>query len=171
METLFTVIFSLLAVAGGVLTITRRNPLASAVSLVVSFLAVAGLYALLSAPFVAVMQVLVYAGAIMVLVLFVIMLLNLPEEEFAQEKISRIRLFLGILIGVPLLLVFVYTWATVDFEHLRAGPEGKTAPSFGSIHSVGELMFTDYLYPFEIISVLLLVAIVGAVILAKRHLD
>ena len=168
MEVFLFIIFSILSIGGGILAITQKNPLACAISLAVTFLANAGFYTLLSASLVAVMQVLVYAGAIMVLVIFVIMLLNLPEEEYEQEKITVPRIILGVVIGVPLLIVFFKTLGQLDLKPIGAPPDPD---NYGSIESVGKLLFTQYIYPFEIISVLLLVAIVGAVILAKRHLD
>ncbi|MBI2192739.1 MAG: NADH-quinone oxidoreductase subunit J [Planctomycetes bacterium] len=171
METFLFFLFALMAVAGGVLTISRRNPLAGAISLVVTFLAVAGLYGLLQAPFVAVMQVLVYAGAIMVLVVFVIMLLNMPEEDLGQERISRGRLAVGLVVGVVLLTLFAVTWLPLDLSALPAAGQADPPRDFGSIRAVGALLFRSYLYPFEIVSILLLVAMIGAVLLAKRHLD
>jgi len=166
METILFVVFSVVAVGGGVMTITRRNPLASALSLAVSFIAVAGLYALLHSPFLAVMQVLVYAGAIMVLVIFVIMLLNLSDEPHASEELSRPRVGIGILIGAAL---FAALYRGID--SLETELFAEVPASFGTVGAVGETLFTRYLYPFEIVSILLLVAIVGAVVLAKRRLD
>lgn len=166
METVLFVLFSALAVGGGVLTITRRRPLASALSLAVTFLAVAGLYALLQAPFLAVMQVFVYAGAILVLVIFVIMLLNLPDEAHEEERIGRARAGFGLVVGVALFGILYRAIDSLELDVPEAVPEG-----FGTIEAVGDALFTRYLYPFEIVSVLLLVAIIGAVLLAKRRLD
>jgi len=166
METILFVIFSVAAVVGGFLTITRRNPLASALSLVITLLSVAGLYALLHAPLLAVMQVIVYAGAIMVLIIFVIMLLNQPDEEHQKEEIGRGRVAIAVILGGMLLYVFYRAFGSLDLPL-----SGKAPDDFGSVKAVGEVLFTKYLYPFEIVSVLLLVAIVGATILAKKHLD
>jgi len=166
MEAILFTVFSVVAVGGGVMTITRRNPLASALSLAVSFMAVAGLYTLLHSPFLAVMQVIVYAGAIMVLIIFVIMLLNLPDEAYASEELSRPRVGIGLLIGGALFAVLYRGIDSLETEMFEEAPA-----SFGTVEAVGETLFTRYLYPFELVSILLLVAIVGAVVLAKRRLD
>jgi NADH-quinone oxidoreductase subunit J len=127
----------------------------------------AGLYILLEAHFVWAVQVLVYAGAIMVLFLFVIMLLNLPREDVAWATHDRRRILLAAgLAGVLLVeLVLVVGW--------RGG--SMTAPplpaGFGTTETVGRLLFTRFLLPFEITSVILLVAVVGAMVLAKKHFD
>jgi NADH-quinone oxidoreductase subunit J len=166
METILFVVFSVVAVSGGVLTITRRSPLASALSLAATLLAVAGLYSLLQAPFLAIMQVFIYAGAILVLVIFVIMLLNLPDEAHEQERIGRARGCFGIVLGAALFVILYRAIHSLEMEISETVPEG-----FGTIEAVGDALFTRYLYPFEIVSVLLLVAIIGAVLIAKRHLD
>ncbi|MDP7130169.1 MAG: NADH-quinone oxidoreductase subunit J [Planctomycetota bacterium] len=164
METLFFTIFSIMAIAGGFFTIAKKNPLASAMSLTITFLAIAGMYSLLDAPILAVFQILVYAGAIMVLVIFVIMLINQPDEEYAKEKIGRARLTVGIVLGVFLLGILLKVIGSINIPMPPDTPEG-----FGGINQLGLTLFRSYLYPFEIISILLLVAIVGAVILAARH--
>jgi NADH-quinone oxidoreductase subunit J len=164
MESVFFTIFSIMAIAGGFFTIAKKNPLASAMSLTVTFLAIAGMYSLLNAPILAVFQILVYAGAIMVLVVFVIMLINQPDEEYAKEKIGKARLTIGIVLGAGLLSILLKVIGSINIPMPSETPAG-----FGSIEQVGQTLFRSYLYPFEIISILLLVAIVGAVILAARQ--
>jgi NADH-quinone oxidoreductase subunit J len=119
------------------------------------------LYALLTGPFVAVIQVLVYAGAVMVLMLFVIMMLNLREETLQREGSLLTWLIAG-LIGLVLVVAVVPPFPRT--------PAGTLKPEFGTIEAVGSQLFTVYMLPFELTSVLLLIAIIGAVILAKRRL-
>ena len=165
MEKTFFYIFATTAVVAALLTVTRKNPLSSAVALVVCFIALSGLYFLNDAPFAGVLQVLVYAGAIMVLVIFVIMLLNLPEVQLEEEKISKPGLMLALFLLLPLTILSV---GRIQEEDLGDRPE--RLEDFGSISGVGELLFDKYLFQFEVVSILLLVAIVGSVILAKKRL-
>jgi NADH-quinone oxidoreductase subunit J len=163
MELIFFYLFAGLSVLAALLVISFRNTLSSAFSLVVALFGVACLFALLGAHFLAAMQVLVYAGAVMVLFVFVIMLLNLGREELLKVKMS-FPAVIGILAGGYLAALLV----------LRLGylsePLGPTAPAdYGTVKGVGRLLFTDYLVPFELTSILLLVAIVGAVVLAKKE--
>ncbi len=163
------VIFYLLAIAtvlSGLAVITRRNPIASAVSLVVTFFFLAALYALLGAHFVAVTQVLVYAGAIMVLFVFVIMLLNLRGNDSRELPDLAPRGLVGLavagLVGMGLV---------VSLDALRLVDMGPAARDFGTIEQVGTIIFDGtYLLPFEVASALLTVAMVGAVVLAKREI-
>lgn len=154
-----------MALISGALVVFQKHPLRSALWLIVNFFAVAGIYLLAHAEFIAAIQVIVYAGAIMVLFLFVIMLLNIrqPEETpkipFIGQKLAGIILagFTG------LILVYGVTRAALT--------AGKAAvPALGNTESIARSLFTDYLLPFEVTSVLLLVAIVGAVVLAKSKL-
>lgn len=156
-------IFAVMTILSAILVISFRNTLSSAISLVASFFGVACLFALLDAHFLAAMQVLVYAGAIMVLFVFVIMLLNLGRQELLKIKMSFIGV-IGILCGAYLavLLVLRLGYLSDPFPEL-------TQPDFGNIKGVGQLLFTDYLVPFELTSILLLIAIVGAITLAKKE--
>jgi NADH-quinone oxidoreductase subunit J len=164
MQILFFILGAMALVSGG-LVVFQKHPLRSALWLIVNFFAVAGIYLLAHAEFIAAIQVIVYAGAIMVLFLFVIMLLNIrqPEESpkipFISQKLAGIVLagFTG------LILVYGVTRST-----LTAGKE--MPPGLGNTESIARSLFTDYLLPFEVTSVLLLVAIVGAVVLAKSKL-
>jgi len=150
------------------MVITRRNPVISALFLILNFFCLAGLYLTLNAQFIAVIQVLVYAGAIMVLFLFVIMLLNLGDEERLKEKLSFKRIFAaGLSFGLLLELVYIVGFIDVP---MPAGDFSKGV-EIGTVEYIGEELFTTYLFPFEITSVLLLAAMVGAVVLAKRKMD
>ena len=162
MELVIFYIFAALSVLGGIVMVTRRNPLTGAFALVVSLASLAGLFAMLHAEFVFILQILLYAGAIMVLVIFTIMLLNLTKEELREPPIGRFRglvIFVAVAIG---LAGFIRVLTTLSYT-------AQSLPSdFGNIEPVGTLMLSSYLYPFEVISVLLLVAVVGVVLLAKK---
>jgi len=161
METFLFWIFAIVGVGCGIMVVFQRNPMSSAIYLVVTMLCLAGFYALLAGPFVAVIQVLVYAGAVMVLILFVIMMLNLREETLEREGSMMTWIIAG-LIGLGLVVAVARKFPRT--------PAGTPEPAFGTIEEVGNKLFTVYMLPFELTSVLLLVAIIGAVILAKRRL-
>lgn len=146
-----------------IVMIVKTNPVASALALVVAFFGLSGLYILLEAPFVAVLQILVYAGAIMVLFIFVIMFLNLTPEELQEDRVTRPRLLAGLVVFLTTLGLAVkyLDWQTLPLQEAPVG--------FGEASGVGRLMFTDYLVPFEVISILLLVAIVGVFVLGRRE--
>ena len=146
-----------------ILTITRRNPVTAVMSLVATFFGLAAIYAALSAHFLAVIQVLVYAGAIMVLFIFVVMILN--REEVAPLSLRPMRL-LGVVAGVYLTWTFIgLAWEGVPPKTpLPVIPE-----TYGTVASVGDMLFREFLYPFEAISLLLLVAIVGGVVVSRSH--
>jgi NADH-quinone oxidoreductase subunit J len=166
LELVFFFILAAAAVISAVLMITRRNPVSSALYLVFNFFCIAVLYLLLRAQFVAIIQITVYAGAIMVLFLFVIMLLNLGEGSLISWKLNLAKsaaVFLGIAILVE---VFYFVGYFSSSPHIS--PE---AESMGTVEAIGKVLFNDYLFPFEITSFLLLAAIVGAILLAKRKLD
>lgn len=165
-ELVFFFILGVLGVASAIGVIFFRNPIASAMSLVVHFVALAGLYLSLNALFMAAIQVLVYAGAIMVLVVFVIMLLNLGSEQKVRERILS-RQTLGIVLTMIFGggLIFVLS-RLVGGE---AGPVGGAET--GSVQAIGRALFTDYVYPFEMVSLILLAAVVGAVVLAKAKVE
>jgi NADH-quinone oxidoreductase subunit J len=144
-------------------TITRRNPVTAVMSLVATFFGLAAIYASLDAHFLAVLQVLVYAGAIMVLFIFVVMILN--REEVAPLALRPMRL-LGVAAAAYLLAVFANVVA-VGTPALDAPP--VVADTYGTVESIGGLLFREFLYPFEAISLLLLVAIVGGVVVSRSH--
>ena len=160
----FFYIFSFISVASAIAMLTGRNPVASAMYLVLCLCAIAGIYITLDAHFIGVIQILVYAGAIMVLILFVIMLLNLGEQ---REGVTRNALTkaVGALLTVALMVVVLGLYRKVGSVEVST-----PVASFGTAQGVGALLFTKYLLPFEIASVLLVAAIVGAVILAKREI-
>jgi NADH-quinone oxidoreductase subunit J len=166
--TLFYV-FAAVAVVASLLVIAQRNPIYSVLLLIASFGALSGLYVLLDAPFVAVTQIVVYAGAIMVLFLFVVMLLNAPHEETDyDESVHPLRrpgpMRFGA--GLAAALVVELLWALT-----KGGGETGAFPAaaVSSVRAIGRSLFTDYAFAFEVTSVLILVAMVGAVVLARRE--
>ncbi len=159
-------ILASVAVGAAALAITRKQALHCALSLVVSFVALAGLYFQLKAPFPGVLQIMLYAGAIMVLVIFVIMFLNAPDDERDRDAISRPGLLLALFLLVPLaILLLGVIWGA----SLPAPAEVDAG--FGGVEAVGTELFGSWIYPFEVLSLLLLAAMVGAVLLAKKRLD
>jgi len=164
-----------LAILASALVIGQRNPMYSVMMLIASFGALAGLYIQLDAPFVAVAQIIIYAGAIMVLFLFVVMLLNAPQEDAAEWDRTHplrqpgIMRFGGML---AVLLVLQLTWALlrVNGIDVPVGAEGDSE-ALGSVRTLGRILFTEYVFAFEATSILILVAMVGAVLLARREGD
>jgi NADH-quinone oxidoreductase subunit J len=152
----------LMASAAGV--IMARNPVNAAMSLVSAFFWLAGIYVLLTAHLLAFLQIIVYAGAIMVLFLFVVMLLSLTDAELGLEKLSWLK-GAGIAGAVGLLVTLVSAI-------VQSGPRAMATvgDDFGTVRAVGKVLFTQYLLPFEATSVLLLVAIVGSVVVAKEKI-
>ena len=149
------------------LVITRKNPIHSALFLVMTFLGVAVLYLLLQSPFIAIVQVIVYAGAIVMLIVFVLMLLDLEEELRSGLKLLYSKVIGGVL-AVFFLLAIVYAVSAT-------GPTGKMgsatpAQMSANVKSVGEMLLTRYLLPFEITTILLVAAIIGAVVLSKKKI-
>jgi NADH-quinone oxidoreductase subunit J len=165
-------VFAALAVGASLLVLGQRNPIYSVLLLIASFAALSGLYVLLDAPFAAVTQMIVYAGAIMVLFLFVVMLLNVPREDAAEWDRSHPLNRPGAMrLGAALagLLVLELTWAVWHISTRQPMALSETSPgSVSSVAAIGRSIFTDYAFPFEATSVLILVAMVGAVILARR---
>jgi NADH-quinone oxidoreductase subunit J len=157
------IIFGAICVAGAINLIAQKHPLYSALSLVVVMGALAGIYLLLGAEFLAAIQVIVYAGAIMVLFVFVIMLLGAGEEEHTRG--SKIAL----LFGVPGMIVAAVLVVWVLLKSAPLGESIGVGSLYGSGQTIGRLLFGDFLLPFEITSVLILIAIMGAVVLARRE--
>ncbi len=166
-EPLLFFFFAAFAVTAAVLMILQRNPVMSALLLIANFFCLAALYLLLRAQLLAVLQVIVYAGAIMVLVVFVIMLLNLGDEDQLTERFN-FKKVLGVVFVFGLLLEFVVVFA-LPRTVIAPSQSGQSADAVGTVESMGAALFGKFLLPFELTSVLLLVAIVGAVILAKKH--
>lgn len=167
-ETIFFFTLAVVFVGSALLTVTRRNPVIAALYLILNFFCLGGLYLTLHAQFIAVIQILVYAGAIMVLFVFVIMLLNLGDEQRLAEKISLRKIFAAGL-SAALLMEVLYIIGFVDL----GVPQGDLSRGveIGTVENIGKELFTTYLFPFEVTSILLLAAIVGAVVLAKKKLD
>lgn len=167
METFFFAIVALVAIVSGILVVKCRNPINSALSLIVTFFCLATFYVMLEAPFMAAIQVIVYAGAIMVLIVFVIMLLNLRTETGSRYTHA---MTVGSIIGVLTLIEIVYFFARSGLTGARGALNSEIIERVGHTELIGRSMFTEFLLPFEITSLLLLVAIVGAVVLAKRKI-
>ncbi len=155
------------AVLSALLMVTNKKPVNAAMCLIASMFCLAGLYVLLEAHLMAVLQIIVYAGAIMVLFLFVIMLLNVQEKEGRLATSTVLLQFISLAV-VGVILVSMVSLFRLNGSELALI---DTASQFGTTKAVGKMLFTDYLLPFEIASVLLLAAIVGAVILAKRRIN
>jgi len=165
MSLLFFYIFAAIAVVGALgMVLNTRNTVAAALSLVLTMVALGGVYVLLEAYLVGALQILVYAGAIVVLFLFVVMLLNLRQPDFSPQR-QRATKIAAAVIGVLVLLQFL------GMIHGAFGAPAAVPEGFGGYREVGTALFTDYVLAFEATSLLLLAAMVGAVILAKRKID
>jgi NADH-quinone oxidoreductase subunit J len=167
MELFFFFIVALVAIVSCLLVVTCRNPVNSALSLVLAFFCLATFYVMLDAPFMAVTQIIVYTGAIMVLILFVIMLLNLRTETSQR---ARHAVTIGSIIGVLTLFEALYFLYHRSGQGTQGGLTKEIIERVGHTELIGKSMFTDFLLPFEITSILLLIAIVGAVVLAKKKI-
>jgi NADH-quinone oxidoreductase subunit J len=166
-ETTLFYVFGAVAVLASLLVIGQRNPIYSVLLLIASFGALSGLYVLLDAPFAAVIQIIVYAGAIMVLFLFVVMLLNAPHEDTDYDERTHPLLRPGPMrFGAALAVVLIVelVWALSKGHESGAFAGGSTS----SVAAIGRSLFTTYAFPFEVTSILILVAMVGAVVLARR---
>ena len=160
-------VFGAAAVVASALVVGQRSPIYSVVLLIGSFVALAGLYVLLDAPFVAVLQIIIYAGAILVLFLFVVMLLNAEKEDRALRVQTAGPRRLGALLAVALVAELAWAlWMATGEELVATGPGGAEV---SSVRAIGISLFTDYAFAFEVTSLLILVAMVGAVVLAKRN--
>ncbi len=164
MLTLLFILFAGMAIGCAISMVAQRNPLYSAISLIGVFISLACLYVTLSAPFIAAVQVIVYAGAIMVLVVFVIMLLNVDQ---AERQPRRLRSLVPIAVGLAAVL-FAEAVFIIFFVHESPSTPAHNVSNVGLTSSIGTGLFTSYLLPFEITSILLLMAIVGAMSLARR---
>ena len=163
--------FAGVSVLGSLVVIGQRNPIYSVLALILSFFGLSGLYVLLEAPFVAVVQIIIYAGAIMVLFLFVVMLLNVPREgesewDKAHPYFRPWPLRIGAVLSV--LMVVELVWALSRTSGLNVGV-AEQRPGVSSVAELGRVLFTDYMFAFEVTSILILIAMVGAVSLAKKR--
>ena len=159
-------IFAVLTVIFGAAVVLNRNPVASALSLVVSFLGLSALFMSLDAFFVGIIQVLVYAGAVMVLFLFIIMLLDLRLEK--RRKINLVAFFGGIAVALAFFIQVYFVVGELAASKQPLPPLGVA--KMDDVHNVGLLLFTNYNLPFQIIGVLVLVATIGVIVLSKREL-
>jgi NADH-quinone oxidoreductase subunit J len=160
MEPILFILFGAIATGGAIMVVTRKHPMASALYLILTLFAVAALFVLRQAHFLAAIQVIIYAGAVVVLFLFVIMLINVPEDRLPVERTTALRVLGVVAAGLLILEVAVIA--------RRFGMPNLPAADSGSVEAVGRALFTDYLLAFEVTSVLLLAAVVGAIALAKK---
>lgn len=178
MELYFFLFFAIVAVASSVAMILQRNPIYCVLLLIMVMISIAGLYLMLDAQFVAIIQIVVYAGAIMVLFLFVIMLLNLSREEGGVFRIQKpLAVLLAALLFLPVAaMIMSYAGGGTTPQAVGGGTTspaggagaGFDGAGFGEVEQIGTLLFTKYLLPVEIAAVLLLIAIVGAVVLTRK---
>ena len=156
---------SALAIGGALMVVVSKNPVYSILYLIITFFAISGHYVLLNAQFLAIVNIIVYAGAIMVLFLFVVMLMNLNAESEPPQK-KRYLFFAGVIAGSSLMLVLVAALkrssAGNQLVQLKDG-------DVGLINNLGKVLFTEYVFPFEISSVLFLSAMIGAVVISKKE--
>jgi NADH-quinone oxidoreductase subunit J len=165
--TVFFYIFALMVLAGAVLTVTRRNAVHAALWLIVSLLGVAGIFLLNSAEFLFVVQMMLYIGGVVLLILFVVMLINLDAEALRARFTKSWWLAFGCVAVVALELVFVLR---SGLDSIGLPTEPAVANDAGSTEMLADALFSQYLLPFEIASVLLLVAVVGSVVMAKKKI-
>jgi NADH-quinone oxidoreductase subunit J len=163
--------FGAVSVIGSVLVVGQRNPIYSVLAIILSFFGLAGLYILLDAPFVAVVQIIIYAGAIMVLFLFTVMLLNVPREDAAEWDRAHPLYRPG---PVRLGAILAAMMAAQLFWALSRSPGGdagvgEQAVGVSSVRDLGRVLYTDYMFVFEVTSILILAAMIGAVVLARKH--
>ncbi len=167
LEIILFIVLAAVAAISSIMMITRPNAVISAVFLVLNFFALAGLYLLLNAQFIAVVQIIVYAGAIMVLFLFVLMLLNTSAENSLMKDKRPLKLFA--------MLIIVFVFAQIAFIIFYGKPSRTLTPSetasinAGTIQTIGQQLYTNYIIPFEVAGFLLLAATIGALVLSKKH--
>jgi len=170
-DALFFYAFAAVTVIGSLLVVLQKNPVYSVLSIIAAFFGLAGLYVLLEAPFVAVVQIIIYAGAIMVLFLFVVMLLNVPREDAAEwDRAHPLYRPIAVRIGAVLavLLALELGWALSRTAGLSAGV-ADNGPAVSSVAELGKVLFTDYMFAFEVTSILIIASMVGAVVLARKR--
>lgn len=160
----FFLLFAVVGLASGVMVVTRKNVMHAALFLLLTFACVGATYVMLRAEVLAAVQVLVYAGAVMVLFLFAILLVNMPEAMRLQQwtRQSTVAVILAGLTGLWLIIATVRAFSGVE-----APPEAATQP-LGTPHAIGRALFSEYVLPFEIASLILLAAMVGAIVLARQ---
>ncbi|MCI0449976.1 MAG: NADH-quinone oxidoreductase subunit J [Chlorobi bacterium] len=167
-ENIVIITFAAIALGSAVMMITRRSPVVSVLFMILNFFSVSAIYLMLRSQFVAIIQILVYAGAIMVLFLFVIMLLNLQDDKKLTENISYKKLsavIMALLLFSSLAITAYYGFLG---KHKTLNPAAETQ---GTIESVGRELYTTYSFPFELVSLILLAGIVGAIVLAQKKFE
>ncbi|MFA7570611.1 MAG: NADH-quinone oxidoreductase subunit J [Sulfurimonadaceae bacterium] len=152
------------AITGAVAMLLYKSPIYAALGLLISVISVGGLFALLSASFMFMVQIIVYAGAIMTLLLFILMYLNIEDKDLPQEPRRNFLIGLGIAIMLPINALILDTVAKMPQADMSIVEEG-----FGGVKEIGLILYKDWLIPFELISILLLVALIGSVVLAKKR--
>lgn len=169
LELFLFIFFALLALFASIMMITRKNPVLSAIYLILDFFALAGLYLLLNAQFIAIVQIIVYTGAIMVLFLFVLMLLNQRSEENILSNKKNLKIF-AIVISIIVMAQLVYI---IFFARPSASlsPELQKSVQAGTVNQIGKELYTNYILPFEAAGFLLLAAAIGALVLAKKKFE
>lgn len=166
MITYFFIFLAVLSVASALAMVISKNTVNSALFLVLNMISLAGLFLLLKAQFLAIIQILIYAGAIMVLFLFVIMLLNLEDEKSLFNKF-RVKYFVAFLLGVGVFSQILYSLGSFSDTLPTVAPEMSEV---GTVEAVGEVLFTEYLLPFELTAILLTAAVVGAILIAQHKI-
>lgn len=162
MDVIF-ILLSVFAIGGALGLVLFHQPVHGALSLILTIVAVAGLFALLNASFLFMVQIIVYAGAIITLLIFIIMFLNVKESNLPKEPYKNITLFLGAIALLPLNFLILRAFSKLPMAK-AALPEG-----FGSIKELGMVLFSNWVLPFELISILLLVALIGAVVFGRKE--
>jgi NADH-quinone oxidoreductase subunit J len=168
METLLFWLLSVIALVASVSMIIQRNPVYSALFLIATLLSLAALFLLLNADFLAAIQIIVYAGAIMVLFLFVIMLLDVRRTEVTASRV-KLQKPLGILLGVVFFLETVLVLRSSTVKEMARQATTPVDAEFGTAVALGRALFTHYAFPLQLAAILLFVALIGAVVLAKRR--
>jgi NADH-quinone oxidoreductase subunit J len=169
LEIVLFIIFATICAVSAVLMVTRPNPIISALFLVLNFASLAGLYLTLNAQFIAVAQVIVYAGAIMVFFLFVIMLLNPEREKRFFEQKAKLRIFVIVIVALILVQIIYIIFLSSPSEVITR--EVARSVETGTVENIGREMFTNYVLPFEAAGYLLLAATIGALVIAKKKFE
>jgi NADH-quinone oxidoreductase subunit J len=170
LDTVLFYIFAAMTLLGGILTITRRSAVHSAIALITSLMGVAGLYLMQQAEFLFAVQIVLYIGGIMVLFLFVIMLVNL-DEAAKERQFSRYWLVgVAAVIAVGAELAYFFYKGGPNAFHIEPGMAAAAPQAMGNTEVIAQSLFSEYLLPFEVASLLLLVAVVGSVVMAKKRI-
>ena len=166
---IFFIYFAVMTTLSSILVITRKNAVHSVIWMLVLFVHIAAIYLFLNAELLAAIQIIVYAGAILVLYLFVIMLLNLREEDTKKKFLSQWPL--GLITGIVFIMFFILILGKIAVFPAPGKYSVEFIKSEGIMMTIGKVLYTEYLLPFEVVSLILLVAIIGAVVLAKKKIS